>query len=178
MPNRHLDRVLAPGYLDGLNGWPIETIRERRSECQCLEDAASYLRRMVQTRIDILGLEMRNRTAGDTPNPGSIVDQLKELLSDNREQHSANGRFVTEQLREDQENWAHRRILEACAGHDIEESTDFSDSELNKMTEALVLLERNVSQERRALHDIFDRLQAELIERYKSGRATVDGLLR
>jgi hypothetical protein len=178
MPNRHLDRVLAPGYLDGLDTWPIETIRERRSECQCLEDAASYLRRMVQTRIDILGLEMRNRASGESNEPGSIVDQLKSVLTDSREQHSANGRFVTEQLREDQESWAHRRILEACGGHDIEESSDFSDSESDAMTEALIGLERNVSSERRALHDIFDRLQAELIERYKSGRATVDGLLR
>lgn len=83
MPNRHLDRVLAPGYLDGLETWPIETIRERRSECQCLEDAASYLRRMVQTRIDILGLEMRNRSDGATNDPASIVEQLKALLSGN-----------------------------------------------------------------------------------------------
>ncbi len=178
MPNRHLDRVLAPGYLDGLDTWPIETIRERRSECQCLEDAASYLRRMVQTRIDILGLEMRNRADGSSNDPGTIVDQLKVLLSDKKESHGANGRFVTEALREDQESWANRRVYGACGGHDIEEATEFSDDQLNAMAQSLVELEQSVSKERRDLHDIFDRLQAELIERYKSGRASVDGLLR
>ncbi len=178
MPNRHLDRVLAPGYLDGLDTWPIETIRERRSECQCLEDAASYLRRMVQTRIDILGLEMRNRAHGASNDPATIVEQLKGLLCDNAESHGTNGRFVTEQLREDQESWANRRVYKACGGHDIEESTEFSDDELNSMAQSLVELEQSVSKERRVLHDIFDRLQAELIERYKSGRASVDGLLR
>lgn len=176
MPNRHLDRVLAPGYLDGLNDWPIETIRERRAECQRLEDAASYLRRLVQTRIDILGAELRFRSA--SVERASIVDQLKDVLTDPRETHSTNGRFVTTELGEDQESWALRRVLEASSGHDIEESADLSDDALNTMTEGLVLLERSVSLERRTLHDVFDRLQAELIERYKSGRASVDGLLR
>lgn len=86
--------------------------------------------------------------------------------------------MVTHELREDQESWAHRRVFEACGGHDIEETTDLSDGALNAMAQALVELEQSVSKERRALHDIFDRLQAELIERYKSGRASVDGLLR
>ena len=61
MANRHLDRVLRPDYLDGIDEWPIEEIRERRAECQRLEDAVSYLRRLVQTRIDILGMESRSR---------------------------------------------------------------------------------------------------------------------
>ena len=177
MPNRHLDRVLAPGYLDGLAEWPIESIRERRSECQILEDAASYLRRLVQTRIDIFGLEMHNRSAG-SPERASIVEQLKTLLTDSRESHGTNGRFVTMALREDQESWAHRRVVEACSGREAEDAKTFSDNELNELTESLVALERSVSKERRILHDVFDRLQAELIDRYKSGRATVDGLLR
>jgi hypothetical protein len=34
-----------------------------------------------------------------------------------------------------------------------------------------------VSAERRGLHQRIDALQAELVSRYKSGRASVDGLL-
>ena len=38
-------------------------------------------------------------------------------------------------------------------------------------------LENRVSAERRGLHERIDTLQAELVERHKSGRASVDGLL-
>ena len=39
------------------------------------------------------------------------------------------------------------------------------------------MLENRVSAERRGLHERIDTLQAELVERHKSGRASVDGLL-
>jgi hypothetical protein len=38
-------------------------------------------------------------------------------------------------------------------------------------------MERRVSSDRRALHERIDALQAELVDRHKTGRATVDGLL-
>ncbi|HEX7442792.1 MAG TPA: hypothetical protein VF320_02835, partial [Acidimicrobiales bacterium] len=38
-------------------------------------------------------------------------------------------------------------------------------------------LENRVSAERRGLHERIDTLQAELVERHKSGNATLDGLL-
>ena len=42
----------------------------------------------------------------------------------------------------------------------------------------LEVLENRVSAERRALHERIDTLQAELVERHKTGRASVDGLLK
>ena len=42
----------------------------------------------------------------------------------------------------------------------------------------LAVLERTVSDERRRLHDILDLLQAELVHRYKTGQASVEGLLQ
>ena len=65
MANRHLDRVLSTDYLDGLPQWSMEEIRARRAECQMLEDAASYLRRIVQARLDIIGTELYSRSTGD-----------------------------------------------------------------------------------------------------------------
>ena len=49
---------------------------------------------------------------------------------------------------------------------------------LFRLTDALHALERQVSTERRRLHDVIDALQIELIRRYKTGEASVDGLLR
>ena len=178
MANRNLDRVLSPEYLDGLDSWPIETIREHRAECQCLEDAASYLRRLLQTRIDILGLETRARAKGEQTDIVSIVEQLPGVLVDERYEHSPNGRLLSVEPRPDQESWAYRRMMESSGGVDIEASPELSDAALAELAEQFIQLERMVSKERRALHDVYDHLQSELIERYRSGRATVDGLLR
>ena len=73
MANRQLDRVLTPEYLHGLDAWAIDEIRSRRAECQRLEDAASYLRRLVQTRIDIIGLELRSRANGEEADLVSLI---------------------------------------------------------------------------------------------------------
>ena len=53
-----------------------------------------------------------------------------------------------------------------------------STTELSERLDALSDLERAVSADRRALHDIQDRLQEELVRRYRSGEANVDALLR
>lgn len=176
MANRHLDRVLRSDFLDGINEWPIEEIRERRAECQRLEDAASYLRRLVQTRIDILGMEARSRSDGQLPDLESLISQLPTILSDG-DGRSFGGRLLTAGLEETQELWAEARVAEACVGHDVENSPELEDSVIALMADNLAALEREVSAERRRLHDIFDALQAELVRRYRSGLASVDGLL-
>jgi len=54
---------------------------------------------------------------------------------------------------------------------------DLDHVQLRDLADRLGDLERAVSFDRRALHERIDVLQAELVERHKSGRATVDGLL-
>jgi hypothetical protein len=178
MANRHLDRVLQSDYLDGLNDWPIEEIRARRSECQRLEDAASYLRRLIQTRLDIIGTELSRRSEGGSAEIAEILQTLPSLLSDPGASRSAGGRLLTDELGEDQESWAQRVVIGCCGSHDVESVPDLDDDKLRTLTDCLTDLEKLVSKERRTLHDVLDKLQAELVSRYKTGRATVDGLLR
>ena len=45
------------------------------------------------------------------------------------------------------------------------------DSELSELQLALAEAERTVSEQRRQLHEVIDRLQAEIIDRYKRGLA-------
>ncbi len=179
MANRHLDRVLQPEYLDGLGTWPIEEIRERRAECQRLEDAASYLRRLVQTRLDILGTELARRAGGDDADLTTLLQQLPTILTEPGHARSGSGgRLLSEGLGDDQEEWAQRLVTRCCGLHDVESAPDLDDEKLSSLTNCLTELEQNVSKERRTLHDVLDKLQAELVSRYKTGRATVDGLLR
>jgi hypothetical protein len=49
-----IDEVLAPEYLDGLKEWPLEKLRARRDRAEEVEFDRSFLRRMVQGRLDIV----------------------------------------------------------------------------------------------------------------------------
>ena len=52
---RDLQRVLEPSYVGGLADAPIEQIRAMRAECTELENGASFVRRLAQGRLDLLG---------------------------------------------------------------------------------------------------------------------------
>ncbi len=177
MANRNLDRVLAPSYLDGVEGWTMQELRAARGDVQQLEDAISMLRRLVQGRLDIIGAELHWRSAGGGER--TIMDSLVDSLSDHNSVQHSNGRFTLPVgPGEAQSNWAVNRADSALQGHDIASVPDLDDETLHALADALHLLERTVSAERRQLHDRLDTLQAEIVRRYKTGEATVEGLLR
>lgn len=177
MSNRTLERVLQPDYLDGLDDLPIEGVRAKRTEVQRLEDAVSYLRRLVQARIDIVGSEVQARASGERADIAALVERLPTTLADQNSRTTAGRLVSTMAPPEDIETWASQRVDALSTKFTIGDVPEMSDDELVAMAEALGALERNVSSERRALHDRIDRLQAELIRRYKTGQATVEGLL-
>ncbi|HEV7536081.1 MAG TPA: aerial mycelium formation protein, partial [Acidimicrobiia bacterium] len=77
---RRLDRVLEPGYLDGLADRPIAEVSALKAECTELETEVSFVRRLAQGRIDILDAERDRRANG-----GSLEDLiagLSKILAD------------------------------------------------------------------------------------------------
>lgn len=176
--NRHLTRVLSPDYLDGLPEWSDDEVRARRTECHELEEAASYLRRLTQTHLDIIGAELDGRRRGKSRD-STVVERLTRVLSSGGEaSRGARGRLMSDNPRDDQEAWAEGRARTAMGGHAIESTGDLDDAALALLTESLVQLERDVSGERRRLHEVYDAIQGELVQRYKTGRSSVDRLLR
>jgi hypothetical protein len=63
------------------------------------------------------------------------------------------------------------------SSNEISHLSDLSQERLSAMAAGLEEIEHRVSVDRRRLHQRIDALQAELVSRYKSGRASVDGLL-
>ena len=178
VPNRHLTRVLSPDYLDGLQEWSDDEVRARRTECHELEEAASYLRRLTQTHLDIIGAELSGRRRGKAAG-GTLVEQLTQVLSAGGDaSRVAGGRLMSDDPRDDQEAWAEGRARNVMGGHAIESIGDLDDAALALLTESLIQLERDVSSERRRLHEVYDAIQGELVQRYKTGRSSVDRLLR
>jgi hypothetical protein len=54
---------------------------------------------------------------------------------------------------------------------------DLPDDELEQASHGLDDLERTISGQRREVFEVLDRLQREIVRRYRSGEASVDNLL-
>src|SRR3954466_9675249 len=96
---RRIDRVLAPGYFDGVETLDVEELRVRRADADQEEVDLSYARRLLQGRLDILRAEQASRRS-DGPfahqprTDAEIVAALSRLLADDQRQTRGLGRHV------------------------------------------------------------------------------------
>lgn len=172
-----LSRLLTSTYLDGIEARPLEDIRAMRSECQQAEVALSYLRRLVQGRMDIVHAYLDRPEGGTSPDMASLVSDLPGILSSGPGRPSGPGHLPM-LLAPDTEESDLTAELDAVLGADeIGRLADMDVDSLRDLAARLEALEKRVSLDRRALHERIDKLQAELVDRHKTGRASVDGLL-
>jgi hypothetical protein len=170
---RRIDKVLASNYLEGLEKLPLDEIRSLREEADQEETDLSYLRRMLQGRIDIVSAELIRRSGGDAP---GIVGELPQILSDGpRAQAHGLGRH---QVTEPTNAGATRRAEEQAAAMDVTDLSDSDDDEVHALLESLRATEADISARRRAVQGVYDAASAEITRRYRDGRADVGDLLR
>lgn len=169
---RRIDRVLAEDYLSGLQEAPLADVRSLRAEAEQEEADLSYIRRLVQGRIDIVKAELIRRT-GD--GEVSLVDSLATVLSEARGSAHGMGRHVTvEPSRVD----AHQRYVEQLVANvDLTDTTTRTDEELEAALEVLTSEEHTLSGKRRRVQEVMDALSAEVTRRYRDGEADVSALL-
>jgi len=170
-----IDDVLAPDYLEGLQGLSLEQVRARRSECQVVEEALSYERRLIQGRLDIVGAELRRRSGDDAAEPTALVDDLKNILAE-RNTAPGYGRLSTIMTPALDDKLVAEVEASADASR-LAQLAEMDDEAVRGLADDLGQLERQLSEQRRQVHERMDALQAEIVRRYKAGEATVDGLL-
>lgn len=174
-----LDRVLDPGYLGDLTALPMDELRRRRAECQDVETGLSLLRRVVQGRLDIVGVELARRAHGADPASlqlQELIERLPEVLAD-RTRAAGPGRLskllapasLDPDLEAELERIASRGSLAGLATR--------PDRELSDVAAQLEAFEARISAQRRALFERIDALQAEITRRYREGEASVESLL-
>ena len=171
--NRRIDRVLAADYLEGLQGLPLADVRQLRGEAEQEEVDLSYLRRMVQGRLDILRAELNRR---DSSSSQTLVEGLAAILADEpRAPARGLGRHSTiEPSRAD----SHRRYVEALvADVDLSDVSARSTDELAHAMRTLAEEEQGISSKRRAVQGVMDACSAEITRRYRDGEADVATLL-
>jgi molybdopterin converting factor subunit 1 len=174
----NVDEAFDPGYVADLGGLSLTDLRGKRQACAELETDLSYLRRLAQARLDLIVAESERRHLGlSEPAPDALVEQLPQILAEHT--HAAGlGRLPTVFApAEGTQLSLTARVEELLPSDKLGSLGTLSSAELSELLTSLSNLERDVSAERRALHDIQDRLQEELVRRYRSGEANVDTLL-
>lgn len=149
----------------------LPELRELRRDSQRDEADLSYLRRLLQGRIDILRAELARRTAPETP----VVDRLSEILADTPSRHRTSARHVTLSTPRREEY----RVLaaETLAEVELSDLQARTDEELHAAMARLVRNEQQLSRRRHQLQRTADDCTAEIARRYREGEAQVDDLL-
>ncbi|MGY6020620.1 RsiG family protein [Streptomyces spinosirectus] len=150
----------------------LPELRTLRRDAQRDEADLSYVRRLLQGRIDILRAELARRSPAGA---GSVVDRLPEILTDAPARQRSSARHVTLGTPHSEE---YRRLAaEMLAEVELSDLTARTDLELTTAMARLVRYEQQVSRRRHHLQRTADDCSAEIARRYREGEAQVDDLL-
>ena len=149
----------------------LTDLRAQRASLQAQDDAISYVRRLVQARIDLVLDERNRRVSGSNSN---VSDDLATILG----RHLTGGPARPPRPTEDaSEHPLAIELDELCRSLGAHHVAELDDAELDTLCRSLETFEHARSQERRGLFTRLDALSAELVRRYRDGEASVDGLL-
>jgi len=165
--------VLGDDFLDDLTELSLDDVRARRKEAEQEEADLSYVRRLLQGRMDIIRAELSRRSGSGQ---GSLVDQLAGILSDGPLAPPRGlGRHVTVEPSRVAEN--RRSVEQLVSDVGVSDVVSRNERELADSLTRLEEYERAVSRNRRRVQEAMDSCTAEIARRYQSGEATVDDLL-
>ncbi|MBA0053826.1 ABC transporter substrate-binding protein [Streptomyces sp. AJS327] len=170
-PEREEAGPLGEPVQPPLHGLSLPELRSMRRFAQQQEADLSYVRRLLQGRIDILRAELELRTV-----PGSrLLELLPKILADGPSRHRSSARHVTLGTPRSAEC---RELADAMLSEvELSDLAARTDSELYEAMRHLVRCERQVSQHRHSLQRTADGCGKEIAHRYRAGEAQVDDLL-
>ncbi|WP_228984107.1 ABC transporter substrate-binding protein [Streptomyces sp. DH12] len=169
-----LDAVPHPEYARALDlrALRLEEVRALRRDSHTDEADLSYVRRLLQGRVDILRAELASRAAPEVP----VVHRLPEILADAPSRRRPNSaRHLTLSTPRGEEY----RLLaaEMLAEVELSDLDARTDEELRAAMARLARYEQEVSRRRHELQRTADECSAEIARRYRDGEAQVDDLL-
>lgn len=163
------ERVTHPAYLEGLRDKSIADLRTLREECREAENEASFERRLCQARLDILSAEIARREGG---RDDDLVGQLPQILGG---EHRSSDLPLPERAPDfsppRNADVSRRRVEEVVGEQTLARLSEIELDELRQILETLADYERTVSTRRRAIQDVMDKVQSEIVRRYTTGEA-------
>ncbi|WP_314175042.1 RsiG family protein [Streptomyces winkii] len=161
----------AEADVPDLHGLRLPELRTLLRDAKQEEGELSYVRRLLQGRIDILRAELARRSA-----PGSqLLDLLPQILADGPSSHRTSARHVT--LGTPQSDEYRSLAEEMLAQVELSNLTARTDEELHEAMARLVGYEQHVSRQRQVMQRTADGCSREIARRYREGEAQVDDLL-
>lgn len=166
-----MDELRSLSFVE-LRSLSLSELRSMRNRLQNEEDVVSFVRRVAQGRLDVVRDERSRRGAGEhsSVEPG----QLAAVFGQQQGGGSARPPRDTDVSAD------HPRVAELtdiCDRLHFADFAELDDAELVALDEALTAFEATQSADRRSLFDRIDSLSRELVNRYKTGGASVDSLL-
>lgn len=169
-----LDELITISEPDDLASCSLAELREVRDRYQDIEHGVSYVRRIVQGRLDTLSAEVERRGEGSTEN--DLITRLPEALATN----TRGPGLPRPAMALDPPEWTDELLAQVdhiVAPSQLASLDELDGDELARALAAAVDSERSLSAARQELHRRADRVQDALVERYRSG-ASVDDLLQ
>ena len=160
---RRLDRILEPGYADAVAELSTDEVKRRRDECRAEIEYLSYVRRMLQGRLDILGAE-RDRRAGR--DEAAVADRLPEILAEGPAGTSRGG-FLPMTVPDEELSQARRHLDQLVSDARLSDLGSLSEEDLGQALDGLAGEERRLSDMRSEVFRVHDALQDEVKRRLR-----------
>lgn len=160
---RRLDQVLDPTFLEGLDELGLEDLRRRRDLADDVETELSYYRRLIHGRIDLLAYEQRRRRGEEER---SLIEALPEILAGPERSEGGPARHLSTDL--PPLPIKGRRAVDRVLGSDLMvRLPELETEELVEASTDLAEVEAELSDTRGKVQVVLDRLQGEVVARYK-----------
>ena len=172
-----LNDLLSDHDLEALPTMDMDRLRSFRARLNEVEFGLSYCRRMAQGHLDILMAESQRRAhTGDADDAlEGVLARLPDLLA----QHSR-GQGSTHRVYDGEiPTFAEELVadLDRQIGRAATELSQIDSVTISAISDQICEFERSVSRKRQEVHRLIDDVQAQIIERYRTGAASVDELL-
>jgi len=161
--NARSARILDPAYVAGLDDRADADLRAMHAECIELETEVSYVRRVAQARIDIVTAELDRRERGGSLE--ELIDSLPQILADPGPRGGPATSRLPLQLAPEQDSEWEPRLAQFEA--QLADLPTVPVTQLTETLDGLRVLEREVSDQRRALFGVIDRIEVVLTERLR-----------
>lgn len=176
-----LQRLLADDCLKGINEMPLDRLRGLRVEASAAEGDVSFVRRVAQGRLDIVGHEAKVRAGGESSTETKVDDllfEMPDILTDAPTEGNQRVPRAVPVLEPGDIALALVDKLNGIASPaDLSGVSDLDKGQLADLFDTLREFEVEMSTVRRQLHDRIDAMQDEIARRYRDGEASVDALL-
>jgi hypothetical protein len=173
-----LQVLLANDLLPDVTAVPLDDLRALRGRCSEAEGDISFVRRVAQGRLDIVGHEIRIRAgaADAEPEISGLLFDLPDILAESSA-GSVGGRQVAIHAPGIMAQTLVSRLDEIASPAELGSLDHHDDDKLSSLMDSLRDFEIDLSTTRRRLHERIDSIQNEIARRYRDGEASIDSLL-